>query len=391
MKKVLTLFTLLITIIACEKSDMEILEKTITVLDEIEKVRYKSNLRASEGGTIYLDKTDTLFFDFKTELVNLTPRYFLNDSVGELIFDGKNHIQSLSRERVTLTDDSANPNNPLMITLFPIKVFLPKLIANQDVSITRKTDSLNKDLKNYVFEIIVKKGYLDWEKLEINNSVSNDSKYILTISKSNYLPIKFQMQNGESGTFSRTLEDFDFSYTPSEELWTGSHIPEDYTKMTFTEYQSIQRENFKNLQESTSSTSDKKLNLVELPNLENNSIVKLSSHKGDLVLLEFWFKFCGPCVQAVPKLNAIYEKYKDQDFVLYGIEFKQDFDQQNLREYVKKIKMNYPSLYQGKKIADELGVTAAPSFVILDRDGKIIYVEARFNEEEINKVLKENL
>ena len=93
----------------------------------------------------------------------------------------------------------------------------------------------------------------------------------------------------------------------------------------------------------------------------------------------------------VPELNAIHEKYKDKGLFLYGIEYQQDFDQSNLQEYVKKIKMNYPSLYQGKKIANELGVTVAPSFVLLDREGKIIYKESGFNEKEINKVLAENL
>lgn len=391
MKKAFTILTLLITIIGCKKSDTEILEKTITVLDEIEKVKYQSNLQASESGTTYLDKTNTFFFDFKSELENLTPRYFLKDSTGELIFNGKTHIQSLSKEKVILTDDSSNPNNPLMVTLYPIKVFLPKLIANKDVAITRKIDSLNTNQGNYVFDITINKGYLDWERLEIKNGVGNDTKYGLTIRKSDFLPIKILMQNGESGTFSRTLEDFDFSYTPSEEIWTGSHLPSDYSKMTFKEYNSIQRSNFKNLQETNSSVSGKNLNPVELPNLENDSIVNLSNHRGDLVLLEFWFKYCGPCVQAVPRLNAIYEKYKDKDFALYGIEFKQDFEQSNLQEYARKIKMDYPSLYQGKKIAEELGVTAAPSFIILDRDGKIIYVESGFNENKITKILTEHL
>lgn len=130
---------------------------------------------------------------------------------------------------------------------------------------------------------------------------------------------------------------------------------------------------------------------MELPNLDNDSIVKISNHKGDQVLLEFWFKYCGPCVQAVPKLNAIREKYEDQNFALYGIEFKQDFDKENLQEYVKKIKMNYPSLYEGEKLASELGVTAAPSFVLLNRNGEVVYTESGFNEEEIIKVIEENL
>ena len=391
MKKVFTVLTLLMTVIACKKTDTEILEKTISVLGGIEKVKYQSNLQASESGTTYLDKTSTFFFDFKNEFENLTPRYFLKDSTGELIFNGKTHIQSLSGEKVILTDDSSNPNNPLMITLYPIKVFLPKLIASKDVAITRKIDSLNTNQGNYVFDITVNKGYLDWEALEIKNGVGNDTKYSLTIRKSDFLPIKFLMQNGESGTFSRTLENFDFIFSPSENIWTGSHMPQDYSKMTFAEYQSIQRANFKSLQETNASVSGKKLNSVELPNLATDSIVNLSNHRGDLVLLEFWFKYCGPCVQAVPKLNAIHEKYKDKGLFLYGIEYQQDFDQSNLQEYVKKIKMNYPSLYQGKKIAEEIGVTAAPSFVVLDREGKIIYVEAGFNEEEINKVLTANL
>lgn len=79
MKKGLFYLTCLITFISfCQESDIAILEKTISELNKIEKVRYQSKFKATESGKIYLDQKKTLFFDFKNS-PKAAPIYLINN------------------------------------------------------------------------------------------------------------------------------------------------------------------------------------------------------------------------------------------------------------------------------------------------------------------------
>ena len=63
----------------------------------------------------------------------------------------------------------------------------------------------------------------------------------------------------------------------------------------------------------------------------------------------------------------------------------------DLQEYVSKIKMDYPVLYEGKELANKYEVRAAPTFMIIDKKGHIVYLESGFDKVRIEKIIKENL
>ncbi len=390
MNKIIHFFCLITISVFGQESNNAILEKTMLQLNKIESIFYQSTLESADSGITYIESDASIFFDFTN--TSALPKYFIKTNESELIYNGKQHIQSLSKEKLIVTNESPNAINPLVLTLFSLKVLLPKMMYNTDIIITKKKDTVINNELNYLFELVCKNGYIDWQKLVLKNVPEIETKYILTIKKSNFLPSKMIMPNGSSGTMSRTFDNFIFDYKPDKNTWTGSLLPTEYDKITFNEYLKIMQAKISSPKDnSKNSLNSKNIETWKLPNVINNSTVDFSLFKGNVILLEFWFKFCGPCVQAVPKLNAMHQKYKGDKFKLFGIEFREDFHQGNLIQYIEKIKMNYPILYKGKKMAAHYGIASAPTFIIINKNGDIIYAESGFNEKEITQLIEKNL
>ena len=68
----------------------------------------------------------------------------------------------------------------------------------------------------------------------------------------------------------------------------------------------------------------------------NDSIITLSSFKGDVVLLNFWATWCGPCIAEIPEFNDLYEQYNSKGFEIIGVSISDNFNQ--LKKFTNKIK-----------------------------------------------------
>lgn len=101
--------------------------------------------------------------------------------------------------------------------------------------------------------------------------------------------------------------------------------------------------------------------------------VSLSQFKGDVVMINFWASWCGPCRQEMPLLDDIYKQYKDMGFVLLGVNVEPDA--QSADAWLKKTPVSYPILYDPKSQVSQLyQVQAMPTTVIVDRQGNVRFV-----------------
>ncbi|QCR21373.1 TlpA disulfide reductase family protein [Pontibacter sp. SGAir0037] len=108
----------------------------------------------------------------------------------------------------------------------------------------------------------------------------------------------------------------------------------------------------------------------QLPMFGSSEVMRLSQLKGKVVLLEFWNKNCGYCISAVPKLNALAEKFPRKDFIVLGVNLhdrKEDVD-----SFYQKNRPNYRTVLDGGKVAEEYGIDAYPVVVLIDKQGKVI-------------------
>lgn len=100
--------------------------------------------------------------------------------------------------------------------------------------------------------------------------------------------------------------------------------------------------------------------------------VNLASFKGNVILLNFWATWCGPCKYEIPAFVELYNKYRDQGFVVLGLSV--DDPVSKLKPFAKEYKMNYPVLVGlGREdVQDAFGpLWGIPVSFFISRDGKI--------------------
>jgi peroxiredoxin len=114
--------------------------------------------------------------------------------------------------------------------------------------------------------------------------------------------------------------------------------------------------------------------------------VSLAQYKGDVVMINFWASWCGPCRQEMPLLDDIYKQYKDMGFVLLGVNVEPDANSANA--WLKKTPVSYPILYDPKSQVSQLyQVQAMPTTVILDRQGNVRYVHSGYLPGDENQYM----
>jgi peroxiredoxin len=101
--------------------------------------------------------------------------------------------------------------------------------------------------------------------------------------------------------------------------------------------------------------------------------VSLAQFKGDVVMINFWASWCGPCRQEMPLLDSIYKQYKDMGFTLLGVNVEPHASSANA--WLKKTPVSYPILYDPNSQVSQLyQVQAMPTTVIVDRKGIVRFV-----------------
>jgi thiol-disulfide isomerase/thioredoxin len=110
------------------------------------------------------------------------------------------------------------------------------------------------------------------------------------------------------------------------------------------------------------------------PNFEfttfEGKTVTLESLTGKVVLIDFWATWCGPCREALPRVQKIAEKFQGQPFQVVSISL--DKDQNKWLEFVKKNNMTWMQYRDGSSatsIATIFGVKAIPATFTIDADG----------------------
>ena len=128
-----------------------------------------------------------------------------------------------------------------------------------------------------------------------------------------------------------------------------------------------------------------------LPTLTGDT-VRLADLKGKVVLLDFFYKSCAPCCAAMPVLQGLYDKYKDQGFMMIGIDPIDDPEKDEMADFLAKRGITYTILFAERELSDTYRIAGYPTLFLLDREGKIVEKHVGFGkgmEEELEATLVE--
>lgn len=112
---------------------------------------------------------------------------------------------------------------------------------------------------------------------------------------------------------------------------------------------------------------------IELPTAEGKNI-KLSSLRGQYILIDFWASWCPPCRAEIPHLTKLYAEYKSKGLEIYGVSL--DKDKERWIGAINDYNMQWIHVSDLKKWdsqpVEAYGIEGIPANFILDKDGKII-------------------
>jgi len=111
-----------------------------------------------------------------------------------------------------------------------------------------------------------------------------------------------------------------------------------------------------------------------------------SSYRGKVVLVDFWATWCGPCRAEVPNVLKLYHAYHDKGFEVLGISL--DNAAEDAKSYIEQAELPWATLFSNQEdeqswnhpMARFYGISGIPRAILVDRDGKVVSMNARGKE-----------
>ena len=352
----------------------------------------KDTIKSSFNCSFKKLKNDSLFssaFHYKT---------FFDDATSiEAMYTGDDFITTTSKDSIaTIKSKSLWANE--------IKSFADGYISSSPLS-SKKSFPLQHDSdfidNKFIFKFIGEEnlnGALCYH-IQVNKIPENDStkamktlrqEYHYWINKKDLIPIQHSiaydliMNNDTMYQYEKNvLNKYEINNLKDENILTLNSIPPFYK---LKDYVPIKRPDLFLLPEDTIAPNWELLSLTD-------EKVSLKSLKGQLVLIDFFFKACFPCIQALPGLQALSEKYKNNGLRVIGIDpiDKKDDD---IKAFLSKRGITYTVLLGGKDVSEYYQVSLYPTIYLIDKEGKIIFTQMGYEkgyEDILEEIIKKNL
>lgn len=124
---------------------------------------------------------------------------------------------------------------------------------------------------------------------------------------------------------------------------------------------------------------------------KNGGNIRLQDLRGEVVMLNFWASWCGPCRQEMPLMDEIYKNYKDLGFTILAVNV--DEDSADADRFLASVPVSFPVVYDNQsKVSEMYNVDAMPTTVLIDRDGNKRFLHRGYKdgyEHEYEKQVKQ--
>ncbi|PUZ22810.1 hypothetical protein DCC81_20510 [Chitinophaga parva] len=119
----------------------------------------------------------------------------------------------------------------------------------------------------------------------------------------------------------------------------------------------------------------------------DGSVYSLSSFKGKYLLIDFWASWCGPCIKNIPTIKHLRDSYSREKFAVLAV--SEDFDFVKFERAIKTYHMSEGlNVYGNYRLPNQFGRAAMPTYVLIDRDGYIIYNSQEMKDYDLTLLNK---
>jgi len=98
--------------------------------------------------------------------------------------------------------------------------------------------------------------------------------------------------------------------------------------------------------------------------------ITLSNLKGKVILLDFWATWCTPCRESIPHLAHLHRTFQKEGLEIIGMNLDKG-DIETVRRFAKAMEIPYPIVITPEEVSRNFGVTALPTAVFIDKEGKV--------------------
>jgi peroxiredoxin len=249
----------------------------------------------------------------------------------------------------------------------PAKLILKDVTASQDLGVTKLNGHPARHLKFTCRRV-------DWEAWIADEG----DPLLLQVSYDLSKTVRMKGKTPKSGSVvsTQTFNEWKFGITPSPQEFTFTP-----TKDAKESHRLIR---LRGQTEAPSPLLGKAAPVVDLARLDGKR-VKLADHSGkDVVMLDMWATWCGPCRAELPHLVQVAKDYKGQGVVFYAIDLRDTKDK--VKEFLKKEKLDMTvGLDSHGAVGEAYGADAIPMLMLIDKKGvvQVVHIGNRPGVEEV--------
>lgn len=123
---------------------------------------------------------------------------------------------------------------------------------------------------------------------------------------------------------------------------------------------------------------------------EDGKKISLSDLKGKIVFINFWATWCGPCVEEMPSIQNLKNKFKNDEIVFIMLNIESNLSK--AKKFMKQRNLDLPVHIAGSRVPSSLFKNVVPTTLIYNKQGKLeanIQGMRDFGDDEIYQALKE--
>lgn len=359
-----------------------ILEQSLQAISAEQDLNYEYQLLLQYPSEDYhYEQTGKCFVKFSDDEEEIGFIFQYHDEENKVIYNGSECFElslSDSTSRLSRHPSRADLEHFVFLNLSPVtwKYGLQTLISDSRIvkSLIRKADT-EEGIYRIRFEIESQ----GLGKLGNMKPLRGDvvTEYIVSLNSDTYLPVQIEQRNHSQpdDLIKTNISYYDFNdHEPSEKSWYYS---------SYSGFSPVKEESLEKLQ------LDQATPTWKLPLVGNTDSLDLETLQGEVVLLEFWIKNCGYCIEAVETLNQLYTQYHGRNLKIIGVNCGDSVA--DAEAFIRRNKPNYINVRdEGTLVSKAYGVIGYPQVFLLDRDGTLLY-QGSPTDQRLKNILETRL